>query len=95
MILAYHIGVQRSLRNVLFCVACRASVLIKLTLIPQLKAKLYNAETKKPFHEFSFKHAVDSFLEIASCLFLPHLSTLTVRNEFTARASFKHMLEIH
>ena len=31
----------------------------------------------------TFSCALDSFLEIASCLFLPHLSTLTVRNEFT------------
>ena len=30
-----------------------------------------------------FSCALDSFLEIASCLFLPHLSDLTVRNEFT------------
>ena len=27
--------------------------------------------------------AVDSFLEVASCLFSPYLSNLTVRNEFT------------
>ena len=31
----------------------------------------------------TFSCALDSFLEIASCLFLPHLSNLTVRNEFT------------
>ena len=31
----------------------------------------------------TFSCALDTFLEIASCLFLPHLSNLTVRNEFT------------
>ena len=31
----------------------------------------------------TFSFALDSFLEIASCLFLPHLSNLTVTNEFT------------
>ena len=31
----------------------------------------------------TFSCALDSFLEIASCLFLPHLSNLTVRNGFT------------
>ena len=31
----------------------------------------------------TFSCALDSFLEIASCLFFPHLSSLTVRNEFT------------
>lgn len=31
----------------------------------------------------TFSCALDSFLEITSCLFLPHLSNLTVRNEFT------------
>ena len=31
----------------------------------------------------TYSCAVDSFLEVASCLFLPHLSNLTVRNEFT------------
>ena len=31
----------------------------------------------------TFSFVLDSFLEIALCLFLPHLSTLTVRNEFT------------
>lgn len=31
----------------------------------------------------TFSCALDSFLEIASCLFLPHLPNLTVRNEFT------------
>ena len=49
--------------------------------MPQLKPKLNNAETKNPFYEFSFKCSSnfflclgDSFLEIASCLFLPCLS---------------------
>ena len=32
---------------------------------------------------FPFCCALDSFLKIASCLFLLHLLTLTVRNEFT------------
>jgi len=31
----------------------------------------------------TFSCALDSFLELAACLFLPHLSNLTVRNEFT------------
>ena len=31
----------------------------------------------------TFSCTLDSFLEIASCPFLSHLSTLTVRNEFT------------
>ena len=58
-------------------------------LISQLKSKFNNAETKKPFHEFSFKHsshfssALDTFLGKTSCLFFPHLSNLAVRNEFT------------
>ena len=53
-----------------------------------MKPKLNNAETKKSCHEFSFNPrtfscALDRFLEIASYLFLPHFSNLTVRNEFT------------
>ena len=32
------------------------------TLISQLKPKFNNAETKKPFHEFSFKHSSNFFL---------------------------------
>ena len=30
----------------------------------------------------TFSYVLDSFLEIASCLFVPHLSNLTVTNEF-------------
>ena len=61
--------------------------------IPQLKDKLNNAETKTPFHEFSFKKysnlfcALDRFLVMASCLFLPHLSTLTAR--YSGRVSLR------
>ena len=55
-------------------------------LISQFKPKFNNAETKKPFHEFSFKpfsSALDTFLGKTSCLFFPHLSNLAVRNEVT------------
>ena len=43
-------------------------------VIAQFKTKLNNIETKRPFHEFSFKHSstfscvLDSFLEIVSVL---------------------------
>ena len=63
---AYHKVQSWSLRRKgLFCVACHASAYNRnlchvlnccsfLNTIPQLKPKLNNAETKKPFHEFSF-----------------------------------------
>ena len=62
-------------------------------VISQLKDKLNNSETKKPFHEFSFKKysnlfcALDRSLGMASCLFLPHLSTLTAR--YSERVSLR------
>ena len=62
---AYHKVQSWSLRKGLFCVACHASAYNRnlchvlkcwsyLNAVPQLKPKLNNSETKKPFHEFSF-----------------------------------------
>ena len=68
----------------------RAFWVVVRSLISQLKPKFNIAETEKPFHEFSFKHSSNFFLCVgyfsikkASCLFLPRLSNLAVRNEFT------------
>ena len=64
-----------SLRKGLFCVVSHASAYNRnlchvlkccsyLNTVPQLKPKLNNAETKKPFHEFSFiKKSGSSFSE--------------------------------
>ena len=62
---AYHKVQSWFLGKGLFYVACHASACDRnlchvlkycsyLNTVPQLKPKLNNAETKKPFHEFSF-----------------------------------------
>ena len=71
---------KRSLRKVLFCVACHVlNCCSYANPSVETLTNLNNAETKKPFHGFgciprAFSCALDSFLEIASCLnlFLPH-----------------------
>ena len=48
--------------------------------MPKRKSHFMNSALSIPR---TFSCTLNSFLEIASCLFLPHFSNLTVRNEFT------------
>ena len=50
-------------------------------LTSYLKPKFNAAETKKTFHEFSFKHSSNFFLYVGYIVFV--FATLAVRNEFT------------
>ena len=63
------VSVKRSLSHILNCCSY-ANILVEA-----MNSALSIPQT--------FSYALDTFLEKTSCLFLPHLSNLAVRNEFT------------